>query len=183
MKNSQTGFAIPIIITIVALLIIGVGGLYFYISNPKIDDGRILCTLDAMECPDGSYVGRSGPNCEFVCPVTYNNMIRVNHPITNTVVSNPLIITGEARGGWYFEGSFPVRIEDANGNILGQHYASAKGEWMSNEYVPFTSELIFRNSDTETGILILSKDNPSDLREFDDEIKIPIRFDLNSNLH
>ncbi len=27
----------------------------------------IACTMDAMMCPDGSYIGRSGPNCEFVC--------------------------------------------------------------------------------------------------------------------
>ncbi|MDR3643388.1 MAG: hypothetical protein P4L74_07245 [Candidatus Doudnabacteria bacterium] len=27
------------------------------------------CTLEAKQCPDGSYVGRSGPNCEFAaCP-------------------------------------------------------------------------------------------------------------------
>jgi len=26
-----------------------------------------MCTMDAMLCPDGTYVGRSGPNCEFVC--------------------------------------------------------------------------------------------------------------------
>ena len=28
----------------------------------------VACTMDARECPDGSFVGRSGPNCEFVCP-------------------------------------------------------------------------------------------------------------------
>jgi hypothetical protein len=28
----------------------------------------VACTMDAKQCPDGSYVGRSGPNCEFVCP-------------------------------------------------------------------------------------------------------------------
>ncbi|MEF2175043.1 MAG: hypothetical protein V3575_01120, partial [Candidatus Absconditabacteria bacterium] len=27
-----------------------------------------ICTMDAMQCPDGSWVGRSGPNCEFQCP-------------------------------------------------------------------------------------------------------------------
>ncbi len=28
-----------------------------------------ICTQDAKVCPDGSYVGRSGPNCEFApCP-------------------------------------------------------------------------------------------------------------------
>ncbi len=27
------------------------------------------CTMEAKQCPDGSYVGRSGPNCEFApCP-------------------------------------------------------------------------------------------------------------------
>jgi hypothetical protein len=28
----------------------------------------IACTMDAYQCPDGSYVGRTGPKCEFVCP-------------------------------------------------------------------------------------------------------------------
>lgn len=28
----------------------------------------VACTMDAKQCPDGSYVGRSGQNCEFVCP-------------------------------------------------------------------------------------------------------------------
>jgi hypothetical protein len=30
-----------------------------------------FCTADAMQCPDGSYVGRVGPNCQFApCPGT-----------------------------------------------------------------------------------------------------------------
>lgn len=28
----------------------------------------VACTADAKQCPDGSWVGRTGPNCEFVCP-------------------------------------------------------------------------------------------------------------------
>jgi|GEM_PF-1467839 hypothetical protein len=32
------------------------------------DRGEIMCTQDAMQCPDGSWVGRSGPKCEFACP-------------------------------------------------------------------------------------------------------------------
>ena len=28
-----------------------------------------ICTMEAKQCPDGSYVGRQGPNCEFAaCP-------------------------------------------------------------------------------------------------------------------
>ena len=28
----------------------------------------VACTMDAMQCPNGSWVGRTGPNCQFVCP-------------------------------------------------------------------------------------------------------------------
>jgi hypothetical protein len=31
----------------------------------------VACTMEAKLCPDGSYVGRTGPNCEFTaCPTT-----------------------------------------------------------------------------------------------------------------
>lgn len=33
---------------------------------PKCE--AIACTMDAMMCPDGTYVGRSAPDCKFVCP-------------------------------------------------------------------------------------------------------------------
>lgn len=33
------------------------------------DGGAVACTMDAKICPDGSAVGRVGPNCEFAaCP-------------------------------------------------------------------------------------------------------------------
>jgi hypothetical protein len=40
------------------------------VGNPNQDTGNngIVCTADAMQCPDGTWVGRSGPNCQFVCP-------------------------------------------------------------------------------------------------------------------
>ncbi|WAS95406.1 hypothetical protein [Nannocystis punicea] len=35
-------------------------------DNP---DGQKVCTMEAKLCPDGSAVGRTGPNCEFApCP-------------------------------------------------------------------------------------------------------------------
>lgn len=41
---------------------------------PTIPEEKgVACTMDAMECPDGSYVGRTGPNCEFVCPESKPN--------------------------------------------------------------------------------------------------------------
>jgi len=34
---------------------------YFDKSTP------VACTMDAKQCPDGKWVGRTGPKCEFVC--------------------------------------------------------------------------------------------------------------------
>src|SRR3990167_4598411 len=32
-------------------------------------DEPVMCTMEAKMCPDGSYVGRTGPQCEFAaCP-------------------------------------------------------------------------------------------------------------------
>lgn len=41
------------------------------VANPTVAEGSTtICTMDAKVCPDGSSVGRSGPNCEFAeCPV------------------------------------------------------------------------------------------------------------------
>ena len=41
----------------------------------SIDGGeQVFCTEEAKQCPDGSYVGRSGPRCEFsACPTLHIN--------------------------------------------------------------------------------------------------------------
>ena len=54
---------------LVALVVI-VGGFLLFDKNivPQINR-PVACTMDAKMCPDGSYVGRTGPNCEFQsCP-------------------------------------------------------------------------------------------------------------------
>ena len=60
------------VVVIVAIAL----GVYFIL--PKIfnkndvikgGNGGVACTMEAKLCPDGSYVGRSGPKCEFAkCP-------------------------------------------------------------------------------------------------------------------
>jgi hypothetical protein len=50
-------------------------------QDSAVSDDQVMCTMDAMMCPDGSYVGRSGPNCEFVCPLTEDT---TNDPASST---------------------------------------------------------------------------------------------------
>ena len=104
-------------------------------------------------------------------------LIRLTAPLPNATVSSPLTITGEARGYWYFEASFPVVLVDWDGRIIAQGIATAKDEWMTEEFVPFEATLTFTadpNVYSNRGALILQKDNPSGLPEYDDALEIPV---------
>ena len=106
-----------------------------------------------------------------------SNLIKVDSPRPNTVAQSPLRIAGQARGIWYFEASFPIVLEDGDGNILAQVPAQAQGEWMTEDFVPFDVVLDFQMPTTSTvGVLRLKKDNPSGLPQNDDELIIPVKF-------
>lgn len=106
-----------------------------------------------------------------------DNLIRVSTPRPNTVVQSPLSVEGMARGNWFFEASFPVRLIDASGIELGKVIAQAKGEWMTTEFVPFEATLTFTAPLSASGTLVLEKDNPSGLPEHADELRIPVTFE------
>jgi len=106
------------------------------------------------------------------------DLIVLDTPRPNEIIKSPLKITGEARGMWFFEASFPIELKDANGVIIAEWYATAQGEWMTEKFVPFESTVVFKNSPTsKNGTLILKKDNASGLPEYDDALEIPILFD------
>ena len=83
--------------------------------------------------------------------VVADSLVRVATPAPGDTVTSPLAVHGEARGTWFFEASFPVRLLDAEGHELAVTYARA-------------------------GTLALVKDNPSHQRGLDDERRIPIVF-------
>lgn len=107
-----------------------------------------------------------------------NDKIRIFMPLSGAVIKSPLILKGEARGNWYFEASFPIRLLDADGNLipLDPPYVMTTHEWMTTDFVPFETTHIFSVPSTDSGTLILQKDNPSGLPEFDDSISVPVRF-------
>lgn len=118
----------------------------------------------------------TGTGTPMVAPALRDDSLVVDTPLPNAIVSSPLTISGRARGEWYFEASFPVKIVDAKGKQLGIVQAQAQGEWMTTDYVPFTTQLPFSIPSTPTGTLILEKDNPSGLPEHANQLDIPIRF-------
>ncbi len=115
---------------------------------------------------------------------THVDLITISFPQKNTVVMSPLVIKGKARGNWYFEASFPVRLFDGDGKEIALTPAHAKGDpasndgasWMTTQFVPFEATLTFVKPNTPNGTLVLIKDNPSGDPAKDDSISIPVRF-------
>lgn len=98
MKNFKKGSSGILVVIVIALLVVATSALYLekiikndnqkeIIFMPQESDDFdtekeninttnteiVACTKDAMQCPDGSFIGRTGPNCEFVCPSLKNN--------------------------------------------------------------------------------------------------------------
>jgi hypothetical protein len=118
-----------------------------------------------------------------VSPLIYNDRVHLVSPQLHETVASPLSVTGFARGTWFFEGSFPLLVVDSTNTIIGEGFATAEGEWMTEAYVPFQGKVPFNRVPTpdatnakRTGALILKKDNPSGLPEHDDELRVPIVF-------
>jgi hypothetical protein len=94
------------------------------------------------------------------------------------VVTSPIRIQGRARGTWFFEGDFPVVLLDSKGTVVAEWYVTARGEWMTKEFVPFEGTLEFNKPHGGVrGTLVLQKDNPTGLPQHDDQIEIPLFFD------
>lgn len=104
------------------------------------------------------------------------NLIKVNEPQASSTIENPLVISGTARGSWFFEATFPVALYDANGTEIARHFAEARGDWMTNDFVSFSATLSFDTPQTKTGTVVLEKSNPSGLPANADSISIPVIF-------
>jgi hypothetical protein len=106
------------------------------------------------------------------------DLIKVSSPTPGTKISSPVSISGEARGYWFFEASFPIKVVDDNGNVLGSGIAQAQSDWMTKNFVPFSAQIEFQApaSGTGKGKIILQKDNPSGLPQNDDQLIIPVNF-------
>ncbi|MDP3696626.1 MAG: Gmad2 immunoglobulin-like domain-containing protein [Candidatus Taylorbacteria bacterium] len=141
---------------------------------------RSIPTLDPTHSINSGQVGspQVTPTPAVLPTGGLSDLIRINEPVPDQTVKSPLSVSGEARGYWFFEASFPIRVYDANGKEIGVAVAQAQGEWMTDDFVPFQATLNFKKPATATGTLVLEKDNPSGLPEHDAELRVPVSFDL-----
>lgn len=103
--------------------------------------------------------------------------IKITQPEQSASIVSPLEVRGEAVGTWFFEATLPIVVVDWDGRIIGEGYAEALGEWMTEELVPFSGTITFDTPEYgERGAVIFRKNNPSGLPEHDDALEVPVTF-------
>lgn len=113
-----------------------------------------------------------------------DDLIHVTFPRPGEPISSPVTLTGEARGNWYFEASFPVILVNWDGLIIAEGHADAQGDWMTTDFVPFKATLTFvrpfinesNASYASRGAVIFKNDNPSGDPARDAALEVPIVF-------
>jgi hypothetical protein len=152
-------------IGIVIGIIIAVGGfLLFTFLGPQ--------TAQAPNSGTHSHTPTTTPTTVGIA-----DLITITTPVSGAKITSPVTVTGTARGNWYFEASFPVEILDANGKVIGQGHGEAQGDWMTQDFVPFTANLTFSAPATGThGTIRVKNDNPSGDPARDKHIDLPVTF-------
>ncbi len=184
-ENKISRASMILIVTIVLFII----GTYFSLKkiNRSIEgptDSFISCVANGFpvlesfprKCTDAdgnAYIEEVTPPLNAIT----NEKVHVYYPVPGTSVNTPISFSGEARGTWFFEGSFPVEVRNITGKTIARSHAEAKGEWMTEEFVRFEGDILLLQQ-TPAGplFLVLKKDNPSGDPTRDEEVVIPINY-------
>jgi hypothetical protein len=166
---------------ILLLVLVGAGlALYIRFFTPSPDEFAVNDSVPVatpIVSPGTSPVPIASPSPAATPTASPTNEIILTRPQPMERITSPLAITGQARGSWYFEATFPVVLTDWDGLIIAEGYATAQSDWMTEAYVPFTATLTFTKPGYgERGSLILQKANPSGLPQHDDALEITILF-------
>ncbi len=177
-------------LAVLALLLVGVGA--WFITRPIDKPNSLPATvLSFEECVAAEYpiTGTSPRQCTtpdgrtyaeepVAAEATYRNAtsdnIVIELPFPGAVTGKDFGVIGKARGPWFFEASFPVELQDANGTVIATAIATAEGNWMTTDFVPFKTTMHVPASFTGEAVLVLKKDNPSGLTENDASVSFPI---------
>lgn len=177
----------------IVILILTGGFLYLksdYLKSDKTPEKQILSFKD---CVDAGYIvlesyprqcktpdGRTYAE-EVVQKATYNNTteseVNVEIPYPGAVVGKDFSIIGKARGGWYFEASFPVQVLALDGRVLFEGPAQAGSDWMTENLVPFKLDIKISEKYIGPATVVLKKDNPSGDPAKDASISFPITIE------
>ncbi|MDT0650715.1 Gmad2 immunoglobulin-like domain-containing protein [Autumnicola edwardsiae] len=140
-------------------------------------------SVDGTKTEDASGAKSNAENGNFRQSVTekdenwqISDSIIVEQPIKNEKISSPLQIKGKARGYWFFEASAPVVLVNNDQKEIATGIIEAKGDWMTEDFVPFEGELEFNAENSQNGYLILKRANPSGKTDIDQKLILAVEF-------
>lgn len=154
----------------------------FTIGEPITTEAETV-TLTAVTPAKNSKVQIADSDYRFTFKILKNalsyanasaDLITVSLPYPGAVTGRDFSVKGQARGPWYFEASFPVKVLDKDGNVLASVPAQAEGDWMTTDFVSFTAALSVPASYSGPATLVLQKDNPSGDPSKDASLSFPI---------
>lgn len=178
-------FILPFLIIVV--IVLGIGLFLFFRTNQQQQlSPPAISSFDECVAAGNPVMESYPPQCRTQDGESFTqdignemelmDVILAENPRPNQTISSPLTVKGRARGTYFFEASFPIRLVDENGRELAESYVEAQGEWMTEEFVPFSGELEFTTS-AKSGTLFLEKSNPSGLPENKMVLEVPVRFE------
>jgi len=112
---NQKGF-VNIIVIIGIVLLVGAAG-YFVVNRQTVSPPTLdlACTEDLKLCPDGSYVGRTGANCEFAeCPGVNPSPTPTPPPVGGSEEEEVSLQEGQREGPLLIEKIYPDRVTGLN---------------------------------------------------------------------
>ena len=140
--------------------------------------GAVPFTIPVSELKDFLSEKVTQASVQTLNQITYTkasaDLIKVELPFPGSVTGKDFSVIGQARGFWFFEASFPIELRDANNKLLYTAIATAEGDWMTENFVPFRAEIKAPTSYIGPATMILRKDNASGLPEHDASISFPI---------
>jgi len=131
--------------------------------------------------PTGGIATTSTSNGTTSSTTAMDDLIQVTSPLPNSIISSTtIVITGKARGSYFFEASFPIEVYgQPQEGLLSNGTAHAEADWMTNDFVPFTATIhLLPTIETpgETIHILLKNDNPSGDPARQKILDIPVQF-------
>lgn len=131
--------------------------------------------------PDGRTYAEEPDEADRETMITYKNAsannIVAETPWPGAVTGKTFTVKGEARGPWYFEASFPIRVVGTNGTLIATAIAQAQGEWMTEDFVPFEAVVTVPPNFMGEAFLVFERDNASGLPEHEASMQFPITIE------
>ncbi len=173
------------LIAVIALILAGASFFFFV----KLSEQQKLSKINSFdECQRAGFpiMESYPPQCrannktftqDIGNELSYSDEILVSSPRPNQKISSPITIEGKARGTWFFEGTMNAKLYDSSNKHLADIILTARDEWMTENFVPFSGSAEFSIPENPKGRLIIHNDNPSGLPENQKELVIPVVFE------